>query len=66
MCGAASCDEMDWWIVGAIEFADGRAYTYLATMGTADRSKAFGRKMGGGRLSPLVNVLLGDLKDHGG
>ena len=65
-CGGGSCDEMDWWIVGAIEFADGRSYTYLATMGAADRSRAFARDMGGGRLSPLVSILLEDLREHGG
>ena len=54
-------NESDFWIAGGIEFADGRAYSYVVSLGAGSPRGAFARDMGGGVLSPVVDVLLRDL-----
>ncbi|WP_291195910.1 transglycosylase domain-containing protein [Hyphomonas sp.] len=54
-------DESDLWIAGGIEFADGRAYSYVISLGAGSPRGAFTKDMGGGVLAPLADVLLRDL-----
>lgn len=54
-------DESDWWIAGGIEFEDGRAYSYVISLGAGSTRGAFARGLGGGTLAPLAEVLLQDL-----
>lgn len=58
-------DESDWWVAGGLEFSDGRAYSYVVTMGSGSPREAFANNMGGGRLAPIISVLLQDLKENG-
>lgn len=59
-------NEAGWWIAGAIEFKDGRRYSYVVSAGVADPSAPFARDLGGGRLAPLVSALLEDLAGDAG
>ena len=54
-------NESDFWIAGGIEFADGRAYSYVVSLGAGSPRGAFAKDLGGGVMSPLVDVLLRDL-----
>ncbi|MFN7164960.1 MAG: transglycosylase domain-containing protein [Hyphomonas sp.] len=54
-------NESELWIAGGIEFADGRAYSYVISLGAGAPRGAFTRDLGGGVLSPLADVLLRDL-----
>jgi len=56
-------DESDWWIAGGIEFEDGRAYSYVISMGAGSPRSAFAKDLGGGMLAPLADVLLQDLME---
>lgn len=58
-----SYDESDWWIAGAIEFEDGRAYSYVVSIGSGSPRQAFARDLGGGHASPILNALLTDLAE---
>lgn len=58
-------DESDWWIAGGIEFEDGRAYSYVISLGAGSPRGAFARGLGGGTLAPLADVLLQDLLEDG-
>lgn len=42
-------DESDWWIAGGIEFEDGRAYSYVISLGAGSPRGAFARGLGAGR-----------------
>jgi hypothetical protein len=57
----AAFNESDLWIAGGIEFADGRAYSYVISLGAGSNRGAFAKDLGGGVLSPLADVLLRDL-----
>jgi penicillin-binding protein 1A len=57
----AAFNESDWWIAGGIEFADGRAYSYVISLGAGSNKGAFAKDLGGGTLSPIADVLLRDL-----
>ncbi|MEQ9507057.1 MAG: transglycosylase domain-containing protein [Hyphomonas sp.] len=54
-------NESDLWIAGGVEFADGRAYSYVISLGAGSTRGAFASDLGGGVLSPLADVLLRDL-----
>jgi penicillin-binding protein 1A len=54
-------NESDLWIAGGIEFMDGRAYSYVISLGAGSPRAAFAKNLGGGILSPLAGVLLQDL-----
>lgn len=56
-------NESDWWIAGGIEFEDGRAYSYVISLGAGSPRGAFARDLGGGTLAPLADVLLQDLRE---
>lgn len=58
-------DESDWWIAGGVEFEDGRAYSYVISLGAGSPRGAFARGLGGGTLAPLADVLLQDLLEDG-
>lgn len=58
-------NESDWWIAGGIEFADGRRYTYVATVGVGDISRPFASELGAGRLAPVIDAVLRDLQAEG-
>lgn len=57
----AAYNESDLWIAGGIEFADGRAYSYVISLGAGSNRGAFAKDLGGGVLSPLADVMLRDL-----
>ncbi len=57
----SSYNEADWWIAGAIEFVDGRDFSYVVTAGAGIPSAPFARNLGAGRLAPVVDALLQDL-----
>lgn len=58
-------DESDWWIAGGVEFEDGRAYSYVISLGAGSPRGAFARGLGGGTLAPLADLLLQDLLEDG-
>lgn len=57
----AAYNESDLWIAGGIEFADGRAYSYVISLGAGSNRGAFAKDLGGGVLAPVADVLLRDL-----
>lgn len=55
---------IDAWITGGLQFANGAAYSYVVLVGTGSVREPFARKLHGGDLAPLAEVLLKDLEQH--
>lgn len=53
---------VDGWIAGGIQFNNGKAYSYVAVVGTASTRKPWARKLHASQVTaPLVEILLADL-----
>ncbi len=55
---------IDAWITGGLQFSNGAAYSYVVLVGTGSARDPFARKLHGGDLAPLAEVLLKDLELH--
>lgn len=55
---------VDAWITGGLQFSNGAAYSYVVLVGTGSARDPFARKLHGGDLAPLAEVLLKDLEQH--
>lgn len=54
---------VDVWVTGGIQFANGKAYSYVITIGTGNRNRPFARKLHSAQLgAPLLDLLLKDLR----
>ncbi len=54
---------VDIWVTGGIQFSNGKAYSYVITMGTGNRNRAFARNLHSSQLgAPLLETLLKDLR----
>ena len=54
---------VDTWITGGIQFASGRAFSYVVLVGTGSTREPFGRALHAAQVaSPLLEVLLKDLE----
>ena len=57
---------VDTWVTGGIQFADGRAYSYVVLVGTGSTREPFGRSLHAAQVAaPLVDTLLADLEAAG-
>jgi len=55
---------VDVWVTGGIQFSNGKAYSYVITVGTGNRNRAFARKLHSAQLgAPLLEALLKDLRN---
>lgn len=55
---------VDVWVTGGIEFSNGKAYSYVITVGTGNRNRAWGRKLHSAQIgAPLLKALLNDLRN---
>lgn len=55
---------IDAWITGGLQFTNGAAYSYVVLVGTGSAREPFARKLHGGDIAPLADVLLKDLERH--
>lgn len=54
---------VDTWVTGGLQFADGRAYSYVVLVGTGSTREPFGRSLHAAQVAaPLVDALLTDLE----
>ena len=50
---------VDIWVTGGIQFSNGKAYSYVITMGTGNRNRAFARNLHSSQLgAPLLGNAL--------
>ena len=55
---------VDVWVAGGIQFSNGKSYSYVITVGTGNRNRAWGRKLHSAQIgAPLLNALLKDLRN---
>ena len=56
---------VDTWITGGLQFSNGAAYSYVVLVGTGNPSQSWARSLHSAQVGvPLLEVLLGDLKEH--
>jgi penicillin-binding protein 1A len=56
---------VDTWIAGGLQFSNGAAYSYVVLVGTGNPSQSWARSLHSAQVGvPLLEVLLGDLKEH--
>ncbi len=55
---------VDTWITGGLQFVNGAAYSYVVVVGTGSVREPFARKLHGADITPLAEVLLGELEQH--
>ncbi len=56
-------ETVDVWLAGGIQFQNGKAYSYVITIGTGNRNRSFARKLHASQLGvPVLKTLLEDLK----
>ena len=56
---------VDGLVTGALQFANGAAYSYVVVVGTGSASNPFGNRLHAAQLAlPLLRTLLNDLQDH--
>ncbi len=56
---------VDTWITGGLQFSNGAAYSYLVLVGTGSARDPWARSIHASQAAvPLLETLLGDLKDH--
>ena len=54
---------VDVWVSGGIQFSNGKAYSYVITIGTGNRNRGFARKLHAAQLGvPVLKTLLEDLR----
>lgn len=54
---------VDVWLSGGIQFSNGKAYSYVITIGTGNRNRPFARNLHAAQLgAPLLKTLLEDLR----
>ncbi len=55
---------VDVWVSGGIQFSNGKAYSYVITVGTGNRNRSWARKLHSSQLgAPLLKALLKDLRN---
>lgn len=54
---------VDIWVAGGIQFSNGKSYSYVITLGTGNRNRAFARKLHSAQLgAPILEALLKELR----
>lgn len=54
---------VDIWVAGGIQFSNGKAYSYVITVGTGNRNKSWAHKLHSSQIgAPLLEALLKDLR----
>lgn len=55
---------VDVWVSGGIQFSNGKAYSYVITVGTGNRNRAWARKLHSTQVgAPLLEALLQELRN---
>ena len=63
--GADANATVDTWIAGGLQFTNGASYSYVVLVGTGNPSQSWARSLHAAQVGvPLLEVLLGDLKEH--
>lgn len=54
---------VDVWVAGGIQFSNNKSYSYVITVGTGNRNRAFARKLHSAQIgAPILEALLKDLR----
>ncbi|GJM03994.1 MAG: hypothetical protein DHS20C08_24950 [Rhodomicrobium sp.] len=55
---------VDVWVTGGIQFTNGKSYSYVITVGTGNRNRAWSRKLHSAQIgAPLLQALLKELRN---